>query len=187
MRARRGRLLSAHDDPAENPWPTKHVVIGGKLVRDAGSTPAASTIWIHRAGPEASGLLRWVVQCSGHWGPPRHPPPEAQPLPHHGFSAARAPRTREGPDRHDLHVLRGSCACVFRSFHSLPTPAPPPLQPPPSPVNSPNFAEGGAEALGVDLVRRFSIGTVVGANPIQSLAVRITVNNAPAPCDPGRP
>lgn len=36
-------MLSAHDDSAENLWLTKHVVVGSRLIRDAGSTPAAST------------------------------------------------------------------------------------------------------------------------------------------------
>ena len=87
MRARRGRLLSAHDDPAENPWPTKHVVIGGELVRDAGSTPAASTNWIQPIGatfqprrPQA----RSGGCCSAlrHMGVHDAHPPRAQPLPH---------------------------------------------------------------------------------------------------------
>lgn len=38
-------MLSAHDDSAENLWLTKHVVVGSRLIRDAGSTPAASTFW----------------------------------------------------------------------------------------------------------------------------------------------
>lgn len=40
------RLASERNRPVENSLLTKHVVAVSKLARDAGSTPAASTIFI---------------------------------------------------------------------------------------------------------------------------------------------
>ena len=43
MRARLGESVSGRNRPEENLLLTKHVVAAGRFVKDAGSTPAAST------------------------------------------------------------------------------------------------------------------------------------------------
>jgi len=47
MRARLGDSVSGRYRPEENLLLTKHVVAAGRFVKDAGSTPAASTIEPH--------------------------------------------------------------------------------------------------------------------------------------------
>jgi hypothetical protein len=52
MQARLGESVSGRNRPEENLLLTKHVVAAGRFAKDAGSTPAASTIcgwWLWRA------------------------------------------------------------------------------------------------------------------------------------------
>src|SRR5258706_8823245 len=53
MRARLGDSVSGRYRPAENSLLTKHVVVAGTFAKDAGSTPAASTIFSLSDCPES--------------------------------------------------------------------------------------------------------------------------------------